>query len=172
MACMVEGPYDETHRKPSTISMKPVLSVPRASGAYTGATFACLGIGAVGFMVGLWNATMELNEKGYYFTLLAFGLFAAVTLQKCMRDKQENVPVSSTFVGLSFLAVGLSLLLLVIGLWNATLLLSEKAYYAMSFVLALFSAVTVQKNTRDNTDTPEHAAPRFFNTAPAEDDSH
>jgi len=35
------------------------------------------------------------------------------------------------------------------GLWNATLLLSEKGYYAMSFVLALYSAVTVQKNVRD-----------------------
>lgn len=150
--------------------MKHALSVPRASGAYSGATFVCLGIGSLGFMIGLWNATMELNEKGYYFTLLAFGLYAAVSLQKCIRDKVENIPVSSTFVGLSFLAVGLSLLLLVIGLWNATLLLSEKGYYGMSFVLALFSAVTVQKNTRDNTATAGGAAAVFSQTSPGGDD--
>jgi uncharacterized membrane protein YiaA len=29
------------------------------------------------------------------------------------------------------------------------LLLSEKGFYGMSFLLSLFSAITVQKNTRD-----------------------
>ena len=46
--------------------------------------------------------------------------------------------------------MGLALLLLVIGLWNATLPLSEKGYYGMSYLLALYSAVTVQKNVPDN----------------------
>ncbi len=150
--------------------MKSAAALPRASGAYSGATFACLAIGSLGFMIGLWNATMELNEKGYYFTLLAFGLYAAVSLQKCLRDKSDNIPISSTFLGISFLAVGLSLLLLVIGLWNATLLLSEKGYYGMSFVLALFSAVTVQKNTRDNAAGNSTPAAVFSNTAPGADE--
>lgn len=43
----------------------------------------------------------------------------------------------------------LTIALLVIGLFNATLLLSEKGFYAMSFALALFGSVAVQKNTRD-----------------------
>ena len=76
-------------------------------------------------------------------------MFAAVSLQKCVRDKLEGIPVSGAYYGICYLAVGLSLLLLGTGLWNATLLLSEKGYYAMSFVLALYSAVTVQKNVRD-----------------------
>jgi len=42
-----------------------------------------------------------------------------------------------------------ALLLLLVGLWNATLLLSEKGFYGMSFALSLFGAVAVQKNTRD-----------------------
>ncbi|MEY4747841.1 MAG: yiaA/B two helix domain [Pseudomonadota bacterium] len=29
---------------------------------------------------------MLLNEKGYYFTLLVYGLFAAVAVQKNVRD--------------------------------------------------------------------------------------
>ncbi|MGB0850026.1 MAG: YiaA/YiaB family inner membrane protein, partial [Bacteroidia bacterium] len=42
-----------------------------------------------------------------------------------------------------------SILLLVIGLWNADLLLSEKGFYGMSFTLSIFAAVAVQKNIRD-----------------------
>jgi uncharacterized membrane protein YiaA len=39
--------------------------------------------------------------------------------------------------------------LLIIGLWNAELLPSEKGFYAFAFILAMFSAVAVQKNVRD-----------------------
>jgi uncharacterized membrane protein YiaA len=125
------------------------FNLPRPSGAYVGATYATLAVGAMGFVTGLWNATMQLNEKGYYFTLLAFGLFAVISLQKSVRDKEEGIPVSGAYSGMCYAAVALSLGLLVIGLWNATLLLSEKGFYGMSFLLALFGAVTVQKNVRD-----------------------
>ena len=40
--------------------------------------------------------------------------------------------------------------LLAVGLWNADLLLSEKGFYGMSFLLSLFAAIAVQKNTRDS----------------------
>jgi uncharacterized membrane protein YiaA len=32
---------------------------------------------------------MQLNERGYYLTLLMYGLFAAVSLQKSVRDRSE-----------------------------------------------------------------------------------
>ena len=44
----------------------------------------------------------------------------------------------------------LSIVLLIVGLWNATILPSEKGFYAFAFLLALFGAIAVQKNTRDN----------------------
>lgn len=125
-------------------------SLPKPSGVYVGATYLSLGIGALGYLIGLWNAEMLLNEKGYYFVLLMFGLFSAVSLQKCVRDKLENIPVSQTYVGICYVATGLALLLLTIGLWNAKMSAAEKGFYAMSFVLALYSAVTVQKCVRDN----------------------
>ena len=134
------------------VQMKTSSLKPKASNVYVGASFLCLGIGSFGFLVGPWNAAMQLNEKGYYFTLLAFGLFSAVSLQKCVRDQNENIKVSATYVGLCYVAEGLSLLLLVVGLWNAALLMAEKGYYAMCFVLAMYSGVTVQKNIRDNQD--------------------
>ena len=43
----------------------------------------------------------------------------------------------------------LSVVLLTIGLWNSGLTKSEKGFYAMSFVLSMFAAIAVQKNTRD-----------------------
>jgi uncharacterized membrane protein YiaA len=43
----------------------------------------------------------------------------------------------------------LSVILITVGLWNAELAKSEKGFYAMAFVLSLFSAIAVQKNTRD-----------------------
>ena len=92
---------------------------------------------------------MQLNEKGYYFTVLMFGLFAVVSLQKSVRDRLEGVPVTDLYYGISWFATILSVVLLVVGLWNATILPSEKGFYAFSFLLAIFGAVTVQKNTRD-----------------------
>lgn len=123
--------------------------VQRPTGAFVGASWAALFVGTITYLVGLWNAQMLLNEKGYYFTILMYGLFAAVSLQKSVRDKLEGIPVSGMYFGLCWLSFGMAILLLAVGLWNATLALSEKGFYAMSFVLSLFAAITVQKNVRD-----------------------
>jgi len=92
---------------------------------------------------------MLLNEKGYYFTVLMYGLFAAVSLQKAVRDDLEGIPVTGIYYGISWFSTVLSILLLVIGLWNADIERSEKGFYGMSFTLSLFAAVTIQKNIRD-----------------------
>ena len=92
---------------------------------------------------------MELNEKGYYFTILLFGLFSVVSVQKSVRDRLEGIPVTEIYYGISWFTTIASILLLIIGLWNADIDLSEKGFYGMSFTLALFAAVAVQKNTRD-----------------------
>lgn len=106
-------------------------------------------VGGLGFTVGLWNAELQLNEKGFYFTVLMYGLFSAVSLQKSVRDRIEGIRVSSLYFGLCWLSVMLCLLLLSVGLWNATLAFSEKGFYGMSFLLSLFGGVAVQKNVRD-----------------------
>ena len=93
---------------------------------------------------------MELNEKGYYFTLIMFGLFSVISLQKSVRDRLEGIKVTDIYYSICWFAVGLSLILLTVGLWNATLLPSEKGFYAFAFLLSMFGAVAVQKNTRDD----------------------
>lgn len=122
----------------------------KPSAAFVGASWVALGAGVLGYIIGLWRAEMQLNEKGYYFTVLMFGLFAVVSLQKSVRDRLEDIKVTDIYYGICWFSTILSIVLLVVGLWNATLLPSEKGYYAFAFLLSLFGAITVQKNTRDN----------------------
>jgi uncharacterized membrane protein YiaA len=123
--------------------------VQRPTAAFIGASWVALLVGGTAYMVGLWNATMPLHEKGYYLTILLYGLFAAVSLQKSVRDQAQGIPVTNIYFGLCWFSLGVTILLLTVGLWNASMALSEKGFYAMAFVLSLFAAVTVQKNVRD-----------------------
>jgi uncharacterized membrane protein YiaA len=124
----------------------------KPSAAFVGASWVALGAGMVGFLVGLWRSEMLLNEKGYYFTVLMYGLFAVVSVQKSVRDRLENIPVTDIYYGLSWFSTLLAIGLLIVGLWNAAMLPSEKGFYSFAFLLALFGAITVQKNTRDAKD--------------------
>ncbi|HRD84854.1 MAG TPA: inner membrane protein YiaA [Rubrivivax sp.] len=128
--------------------MNPVPS-NKPTGAFIAASWVALLAGGATFIVGLWNSDMQLNEKGFYFTLLMYGLFAAVSLQKSVRDRLEGLPVTGLYFALCWVSLALVLLLLAVGLWNAKLAPSEKGFYAMGFLLALFAAVAVQKNVRD-----------------------
>ncbi|MDT3402229.1 inner membrane protein YiaA [Mucilaginibacter terrae] len=121
----------------------------KPTGAFIGASWFALLTGTVAYCIGLWNATMELNEKGYYFTILLFGLFAVISVQKSVRDRAEGLAVTDLYYGLSWFATIASMVLLTIGLWNAGIARSEKGFYAMAFCLSMFSAIAVQKNTRD-----------------------
>lgn len=134
--------------------------------AFVLVSWGALITGISAFLIGLWNAGMGIEEKGYYFTVLAFGLFSAVSVQKSVRDRMENIPVSDIYYGICWAGSVLSVALLTIGLFKATTIdLSEKGFYAMTFVLAMFAAITVQKNTRDTmmatrTDRFEKTPPR------------
>ena len=119
------------------------------SAAFIAASWSAFLIGTIAFIIGLWNAEMQLNEKGYYFTVLMFGLFSAISVQKAVRDQLEGIPVTNLYYGIAWFTTLLSIVLLTVGLWNAELERSEKGFYAMSFVLSIFAAIAVQKNTRD-----------------------
>src|SRR4051812_7811235 len=96
-----------------------MAQLQRPTAAFIGASWLALLIGALTYLVGLWNAKMLLNEKGYYFVILMYGLFAAVSLQKSVRDRLEGTPVTGIYFSLCWISVGLALVLLAVGLWNA-----------------------------------------------------
>lgn len=129
------------------------------SGAFVMSSWAALGVGIITYLTGLWNAEILLSEKGFYLIVLLFGLFGAVSVQKSVRDQMEGIPVTSIYYGLSWFAVIIAVLMLIVGLWNANMLLSEKGFYMVSFILAMFAAVVVQKNTRDAVGADTSASP-------------
>jgi uncharacterized membrane protein YiaA len=146
-----------TSSQPNLTMSPAAITTARPSAAFVAASWFALLAGVGAFLIGLVNAAMALNEKGYYFTILMFGLFAVISLQKTVRDKLEKIPVTSLYYGLAWFATLLPVALLLIGLWHATLLLSEKGFYAMAFLLALFGAIAVQKNTRDMRALPSNS---------------
>jgi uncharacterized membrane protein YiaA len=135
-------------------------SSTKPTAAFVGASWAVLFLGVLSFAVGLWNATMTKSEKGFYAAVLVLGLFAAVSLQKSVRDQVEGLPVSTLYLGLSGAVVALSVLMLGVGLWNSAMALSEKGFYGLAFAMTLFASVAVQKNVRDTLQfrAPAHAA--------------
>jgi uncharacterized membrane protein YiaA len=141
----------------------------RPTAAFVGASWLALVISVSAFGIGLWNAKMELSEKGFYGTLLLLGLFSAIALQKSVRDRAEGVPVTGIFLGLSWSMVVISLVLVATGLANASLASSEKGFYGLGYAMALFSVVAVQKNIRDLAASAPAAAPAAPQ-APAEQD--
>lgn len=127
--------------------------------AYVMASWIVLATGVVGFLIGLWNGELLMEEKGFYFTVLAFGLFSAVSLQKSVRDRIEGILVSDIYYGICWFGLILAVALLVIGLYNAKNIdSSAKGFYVMAYVLSMYAAITVQKNTRDQLRKPGPAA--------------
>ncbi|MFW2104326.1 inner membrane protein YiaA [Acinetobacter guillouiae] len=117
--------------------------------AFIAVSWVALLAGVAAYCVGLFNAQILLNEKGYYLILILYGLFSAVSLQKVVRDKLEGQQVTAIYYGLCWASVVICIVLLALGLWNATMAFSEKGFYIMAFLLSLFGAVAVQKNIRD-----------------------
>jgi len=122
----------------------------KPSAAFIGASWVALLAGLTGYIIGLWRSELLLNEKGYYFTVIMYGLFSAVSVQKCVRDRLEGIFVTDIYYGLSWFSTLLCIALLTVGLWNASMVPSEKGFYAFAFLLAVFGAIAVQKNTRDS----------------------
>jgi len=112
-------------------------------------SIAMLIAGIAAFCFGLMNAEMALNEKGYYFSILIFGLFSFVSLQKTIRDKLEGQTISKQYSIMCWVSSATAIALLTVGLFNADLLFSEKGFYSMAYLLSGFAAITVQKNVRD-----------------------
>ena len=123
--------------------------INRPTSAFIAASWVALLAGAVGFMIGLWNANMPLHEKGYYLVILLYGLFSAASSQKTIRDQLEEIAVTTIYYGLCWASMAVCIVLLLISLWNANITMSEKGFYIMSFLLSLFGVVATQKNIRD-----------------------
>lgn len=129
----------------------------RPSEAFVLASWVALLVGILAFLLGLWNSDMVLHEKGYYLAILMLGLFSAVSLQKSVRDRSENIPLTDTYLALCWFSFISAVVLLIIGLLNTTMFLNEKGFYGISFFLSLYASISVQKNVRDLANLPQES---------------
>ena len=124
--------------------------VPKPSQAFVTISWVALTVGLLSYLIGLWNADMDMSTKGFYLIVLLYGMFGTISVQKAVRDKLEGVKITNAYSGLSWFSALSAVALLIIGLWNSRLLaLSEKGFYALSYLMSLFASIAVQKNTRD-----------------------
>lgn len=105
--------------------------------------------GGLAYCISLWRADFDEFLKALLLSVLIAGLAGAVVLQKSIRDRYEGVPVTSLFVGIAWISLLASTGMLAWTLWNAPMLPSEAAVYGLGYLLAVFAAITVQKNVRD-----------------------
>lgn len=121
----------------------------KPTGAFVGAAWAALALSFIVYFVSLYRAEMDPFAKAFFLGSFFFGVVSAVGLQKSVRDRHEGVPVTSIYLGVSWLGLAISLGMLAWGLINSPLLPSENGLYGMTFAMAVFAVVVVQKNVRD-----------------------
>lgn len=133
----------------------------RPTGAFVNTSIVALVLAIMSFFIGLWNADLQLNEKGYYFSIIIFGLFSVITLQKTIRDELEGIFVTKAYKNLNIVCLIIPIMLMLIGLFNVdTLQFNEKGFFGISFAMTLFAAIVVQKNVRDAAVFDERLEPK------------
>ena len=121
------------------------LASLKTTGSFVGASWGGVLIGVAGYLIGLYNAHFSMVEKGLYLTILLYGLFSVISVQKTVRDRAEGIRTTNIYYGVAWGSVIASLTILTVFLWNADMLLVEKGYYGITMTFAMFGVIAVQK---------------------------
>jgi uncharacterized membrane protein YiaA len=105
------------------------------------------------------SSALTWSDKNFFTAILVFAVYAAISVQKIVRDRLEGVPFTNLYYGVSWLAVIVAIGLFVNGLFNVNISLSERGFYGMAMLLTLFGAIAIQKNTRDLAAPEQQATP-------------
>src|SRR3712207_9315507 len=76
--------------------------------------------------------TAKIRRKLFFFNDTATTEIYTLSLHDALPIYLEDIPVTPIYFGLCWTSVILSIVLLSVGLWNASLSLSEKGFYAMA----------------------------------------
>lgn len=135
---------------------KPVDSnrgkVPAPSGAFQGIAWFAFVLGALSYLYAAWYTPgSDTTTKYFLYTAFLFSIFGALSVSKVVRDKEEKIPVTGLYYGLSFVA---ALAPFVIGGYYLAvdalaIPVTNRGLIGMAFVVATFATITIAKNERD-----------------------
>ena len=152
-------------------TVRVVAAKPTA--AFVGAAWLAVGVFSLTFLTALWRMPIPEPEVYFYVTVFAFGLFGVVSVVTSVRDKEEGVPVTGVFYGLSWVAAAAPVLTMGWYLWQVSGLDElQRGLLFLTYVASVFAAIVVQKNIRDTAEwraqNPPQSRPR---PAPASPDT-
>ncbi|WP_339288617.1 YiaA/YiaB family inner membrane protein [Paenibacillus sp. FSL E2-0201] len=138
----------------------------RNTAAFTGVSYFALAAGLFLFCLGVYNDDWELNVKGYYLLCMVLITITCIVVQKVVRDNSEDKEMklenpkhrmrnTAAFTIMAFAGLAIGYAMFFIGLYNAPFQLNVKGYYIAVILLISYSAVGVQKVTRDNAEDKE-----------------
>lgn len=127
------------------------LPVPPPSGAWQGVSWFAFALGAVTYLYAVWYAEgITVGERYFLYTAALFSLYGCLGVSKVVRDKQEGIPVTALFYGLSFIAALAPFVLVSYNmLFDSTLAASSRTLIGMAFALSAYATLGIAKNERD-----------------------
>ncbi|MGU9866020.1 MULTISPECIES: inner membrane protein YiaB [Kluyvera] len=94
-------------------------------------------VGALIYLIGLWQACPLLSGKGYFLGVLITSMFIIYVYQ---REVKRGL-LDDRFAAVCQMVALMTSGLLLVGLWNAPLSLAEKVVYLFAFCLCLLGQV-------------------------------
>ena len=94
-------------------------------------------VGALIYLIGLWQACPLLSGKGYFLGVLITSMFIIYVYQRELKRGLLDDRFAAVCQMVALMTSGL----LLVGLWNAPLSLAEKVVYLFAFCLCLLGQV-------------------------------
>lgn len=148
------------------ISLPPLSSsfgngglVPAPTAAFQGVCWFAFTLGAITYLYSVWYThDATVSDRYFLYTAFLFSLFGCMSVSKVVRDRQEKVPVTGLYYGLSFVAAIVPLIMVGYNLTFDAQYIdpSQRALIAMAYAISAFAVLAISKNERDKTYAKNH----------------
>ena len=130
----------------------PIGMVPPPTAAFQGVSWFAFTLAALTYLYAVWYAPhVTVSDRYFLYTAFLFSLFGCLSVSKAVRDRQERIPVSGLFYGLSYVAAIVPLVMVTYNLVFDTTLIdpSHRGLLGMAYALSAFAVLAIAKNERD-----------------------
>lgn len=137
---------------PPVYGQAPNGLVPPPTAAFQGVCWFAFAVGAITYLFAVWYAPdATVADRYFLYTAFLFSIFGCISVSKAVRDKQEKIPVTGLFYGLSYVAAIVPLIMVGYNLAFESLYVdtSQRALIGMAYAISAFAVLAISKNERD-----------------------